>query len=132
MINLEAKINPLLKSDVDFFDVREHKFYASKVVHRMGIVNAKREIDDNTLQLLLARLPLPKVYFCANADGSNEVVKGHELVNTLTTLLYEHGVCGPRSLERRLEEAEIDCVVLSAGMSDEMRSFMLKILGVTQ
>lgn len=132
MIDLEAKTHPLLKSDVDFYDVREHKFYALKVVHRMGIENAKREIDDNILQLLIGRLPLPKVIFCSNGDGSHVVVKGHEVVNTLTALLYEHGVCGPRSIERRIEEAEIDCVVINPGVSDEMKAFLLKILGVTQ
>jgi hypothetical protein len=128
MIDLNEMLDPAFKDEGNFHDVREHKFDALKVGRRLRYVNVKRVVDPNVVQLLMVRLPLPKVIMVQQGD-IYEIVKGHEVVNTLAAILHEHGVYGPRWVERRIEETEVTVVVVQAGNSTIL-DLVLKLMGV--
>jgi hypothetical protein len=126
--DLETRLDEV-RGEVDdkAFDVLERKVDAQKLVHRLGIHGLENMLDEMTLKSLLLRFPQQKVIL-REFPSHYEIVTGYKLLNTLYAVLQNTNMFTPRNLERRLEDIEIDLIVLRAGMNDKQVEYAIKLL----
>jgi len=127
MINLESYIDDYQ----GMVDVREHKRVLSGML-RNDLIRYVMSgfIDEKILQMILLRLPLPKIYAVEDTEGKYTIIQGKEIVNTVAAIISHEDKYEPRYLVRRVLDCEVDFVTFRANMEKHMAAELMNLMGL--